>query len=330
MPYGQEIGGFNPQLAQAIAQQEQTRLKQQQALNMMSPDGKGGVADIVSAVLGGSMAKKYGNQSVQGEVDINRQIAEFQQAQAQAQEMKAQQAMAAKYAREDSIRAEKQAYQKQLSEQKRLQDIEDRNYQIEQLKEGRSYNENIYNTRTKDNRDWQTSQRQPQIQLSVEDQILKAQGIPTKARQAYDAKIEANKPMTSAELKEKDKKEMLDGLSSSVNELYKQLMNEGTETWGSDSKKMATTYNHLLMQAKEAYKLGVLSGPDMEIMENVINNPTTLMSGLNPWAAGNTKGQLSEFAKRFKLQDPQKAYDSLDENSGQATAQQINDKLMKY
>ena len=71
---------------------------------------------------------------------------------------------------------------------------------------------------------------------------------------------------------------------------------------------MKTTYTDLLLQAKEAYNLGVLSGPDLELMENVINNPTSMASGMNPWAGGNIRGQLKEFAKRFGLQDPEEAF----------------------
>lgn len=106
--YGQEIGGFNPQLAEAIAQQERLRQQQAQTQQMMRPSGgAGGKADIVTALLGGIMSNRTGNKIQKGEVDINRQIAEFQQQQAQAQEIKKEQDYKRKIEREDLIRKEK-------------------------------------------------------------------------------------------------------------------------------------------------------------------------------------------------------------------------------
>jgi hypothetical protein len=40
-----------------------------------------------------------------------------------------------------------------------------------------------------------------------------------------------------------------------------------------DRAKMGTYYNNLLLQAKEAYNLGVLNGPDYQIMTDMITDP---------------------------------------------------------
>lgn len=37
--------------------------------------------------------------------------------------------------------------------------------------------------------------------------------------------------------------------------------------------RIGTDYNNMMLQAKEAYNLGVLAGPDMAIMEAIVNNP---------------------------------------------------------
>lgn len=39
--------------------------------------------------------------------------------------------------------------------------------------------------------------------------------------------------------------------------------------------KMGTLYNNMMLQAKEAYNLGVLNGPDYDILQSVIKDPTT-------------------------------------------------------
>jgi len=43
--------------------------------------------------------------------------------------------------------------------------------------------------------------------------------------------------------------------------------------------QMGTVYNNMLLQAKEAYNLGVLNGPDYDILQTVISDPTSLRAG---------------------------------------------------
>jgi hypothetical protein len=49
--------------------------------------------------------------------------------------------------------------------------------------------------------------------------------------------------------------------------------------------KMGTVYNNALLQAKEAYNLGVLNGPDYQILQEVLTNPVSLKGGLTSKAA---------------------------------------------
>jgi hypothetical protein len=46
--------------------------------------------------------------------------------------------------------------------------------------------------------------------------------------------------------------------------------------------RMGTVYNNALLQAKEAYNLGVLNGPDYQILQEVLTNPASLKGGLTP------------------------------------------------
>lgn len=43
-----------------------------------------------------------------------------------------------------------------------------------------------------------------------------------------------------------------------------------------DRARIETKYRNMLMQAKEAYNLGVLNGPDLAILEQIIYNPTSV------------------------------------------------------
>lgn len=44
--------------------------------------------------------------------------------------------------------------------------------------------------------------------------------------------------------------------------------------------KMGTVYNNALLQAKEAFNLGVLNGPDYKILQEVLTDPTSLKGGI--------------------------------------------------
>jgi hypothetical protein len=86
--YGQQTG-FNPQLMQAIAQQEEMRHKQDM-LNqaMQSQNGWGGGIGALGQAIAGFMSGRNNKKMAQGEADIQSQIQEFQAQQAQAMEEK--------------------------------------------------------------------------------------------------------------------------------------------------------------------------------------------------------------------------------------------------
>lgn len=64
--------------------------------------------------------------------------------------------------------------------------------------------------------------------------------------------------------------------------------------------KMGRAYNNMMLQAKEAYNLGVLNGPDYDILQSVVKDPTKLTSlavsndALNEQASalGNTAANI--------------------------------------
>ena len=57
--------------------------------------------------------------------------------------------------------------------------------------------------------------------------------------------------------------------------------------------RLGTVYNNMLLQAKEAYNLGVLNGPDYMILQEVITNPASIAGGVTP------KGALDDQATKL-------------------------------
>jgi hypothetical protein len=55
---------------------------------------------------------------------------------------------------------------------------------------------------------------------------------------------------------------------------------------------MGTKYNNMMLQAKEAYNLGVLNGPDLEILTSVITDPRSMKGVITSNKA--LDGQASE------------------------------------
>jgi hypothetical protein len=82
-------------------------------------------------------------------------------------------------------------------------------------------------------------------------------------------------------------------------EQYKNIL---TESGGridrlTPSKRLeiGTLYNNMMLQAKEAYNLGVLNGPDYMILQEVIKNPLDVSSMI--YSADDLKNQVDVFNK---------------------------------
>jgi hypothetical protein len=60
--------------------------------------------------------------------------------------------------------------------------------------------------------------------------------------------------------------------------------------------KMGNAYNNMMLQAKEAYNLGVLNGPDYAILQSVVKDPTKLGALLTSKEA--LQGQATDLSKQ--------------------------------
>ena len=78
---------------------------------------------------------------------------------------------------------------------------------------------------------------------------------------------------------------------------------------GESRAGLQTAYNNLLLELKEAYNLGVLNGPDLELMMRVVADPTDPLSASILMDAPAFKAQLAQI--RTKLNEIKGRWDSL-------------------
>jgi len=88
------------------------------------------------------------------------------------------------------------------------------------------------------------------------------------------------KDPNALKLGEAQKKQVagIDALSSAVDEYTKELSTfplTGVIN-PTDRARIGTKYNNMMLQAKEAYNLGVLNGPDYQILQSVVSDPVSI------------------------------------------------------
>ena len=154
-----------------------------------------------------------------------------------------------------------------------------------------------YNTIMNDRLNKQTGGGPDELQTLVDQGHI----TPEQAKERRVQKALGTEPSTKDQQIAQYKTE----LSSSLDYLDSLLEKHGTELFGQDAKQMETVYTDILLKAKEAYNLGVLSGPDLALMESVLNDPTSFGSAINPWATGNIRSQIKEMKKIFSDGTPQ-------------------------
>lgn len=94
----------------------------------------------------------------------------------------------------------------------------------------------------------------------------------------------------------------VESLNGAIGEYLKEL-----EGWGaSDTLRpdrraaMGTKYNNMMLQAKEAYNLGVLNGPDYDILQSVVKDPTTVSGAfVSNKALANQAKELSRMMSQY-------------------------------
>jgi hypothetical protein len=108
-------------------------------------------------------------------------------------------------------------------------------------------------------------------------------------RWAGDGRLEAIPGGPGDKLPEAQQKQVIgtQNLSNAITEYRSALKSFGPlDALKPDQRaRLGTVYNNMLLQAKEAYNLGVLNGPDYEILQSVVTDPRTLKGAVTSKAA---------------------------------------------
>ena len=69
-------------------------------------------------------------------------------------------------------------------------------------------------------------------------------------------------------------------LTDAISDYQKKIASFGVKDFANPNKRaeMGNAYNNMMLQAKEAYNLGVLNGPDYSILQKVVRDPTNISS----------------------------------------------------
>lgn len=105
-----------------------------------------------------------------------------------------------------------------------------------------------------------------QAQLSIERDKLELDKIKNLAKPLPEG---LNKQVTGAV-----------NLTDAIADYQSKIANFGVKDFANPNKRaeMGNAYNNMMLQAKEAYNLGVLNGPDYSILQKVVRDPTNISS----------------------------------------------------
>lgn len=115
--------------------------------------------------------------------------------------------------------------------------------------------------------------------------ILPAPKLPTgyEATQGPGGELVARKIKGIETADAAKKKAILGKTLASLDRLEGLFAESGTEVMpGAAKTKLRTEYTNLLLELKNAKELGVLAGPDLQLMKDMLSDPTSIGSGVTP------------------------------------------------
>lgn len=283
-----------------------------------SQNGMAGGLGALIAGIGGYMANKRSKQANEARTEAQNKLGIMNQSFAEYEAEQA--AKAAELARQQKLEddAAKRAHE--------LAEIEAQNagrMSIEQFKvanrapEQMSHQERMWQMMSPEQRESYMNQYagieqaggtvfSPEIQAGVNSGAITQQEAVNRQRD----KSLGVKPESQAEIK---KEAARVNVMKGVNELKNLVQEHGTEYFGGNAKKMSAARTQLVLDLKEAAELGALTGPDLQLVDQLIGDPTSIGSNLNIFNGDdNIMAQLEYLESRYGQQpkNPQQGQSS--------------------
>lgn len=281
--------------------------RSQGAFDMMrrGNNGAGGYLGALAMGIGGYLNRKKQEKAEAQQLEALREIGLLKQSQGEwAREQAARQAAAeqAKYERDKADEAEK--YAREQAGRMELAQMKAGNKEPRQM----SVAEQQWSMLTPEQQQQAAMvsaglAKKPETSgvFSTQEQALIKSGK-VSADQLMQAKADKALGVSKESATERQAKKGAADLVTSLNKLDGMLSEHGTEYFGGDAKLMKTVHTDALLALKEAAKLGALTGPDMELVDGLLNDPTTLGAQMNPMAAGNIRKQIKYLTDKYGAQ----------------------------
>jgi hypothetical protein len=94
---------------------------------------------------------------------------------------------------------------------------------------------------------------------------------------------------------------LVNNMNKIVDEILTDFKSKGYKFTGDDAAKYSANVRYLQMLAKSepVFQLGVITGPDLMLLEQIIPNPSSIKEGMKSTVLGSVEGRLKEFKQNL-------------------------------
>lgn len=289
------VPGNQPQIIDPRAQYERESRLAQELLARSSQYNGGGWAEALAMMLNAYGANKMGKRA---EGSLSAALQQEQEREAAALARQQQEAEAAREADfDDAVRLARERARIEQEFAPPPEDPEETMRRQLALHEGKAQIDSRY--RDQEPRQPSAFERTAEaIQMGVQQGRFTPEQGQALLDRAAGIDLEAIEP-PEAKMSEADKKRerALQDLGSSMANYRSLLQEYGTEMFGNNAARLEAAFRDLQLKVKDAEELGVIAGPDMELINGITgSNPTDLMAQFNPRGAARRIARIEQYA----------------------------------
>ena len=165
----------------------------------------------------------------------------------------------------------------------------------------------------------------------TEEETALIQQRPELAEQIMQQKINKATGVKPDSVASQKKERAMADFKNSMASFRKLVKEHGTEYGGDKAARLKTAHTDLLLRGKDAYEMGALAGPDLDLMMSLINDPTALSAQFNPFKGGNIVSQVDQVADNFGWSfDDEEQLKTEQPKENKPITQQQNNTYFKY